>query len=93
MEVATKKELIQKMEKMTNGLKLVLKLGETFGAGTVIIELNPTYPQKGQKKYLMRWAKTETEARSADPLLTSDKAKSIAGWAADRSAEWLAPAV
>jgi len=89
MATVDKKEIIQKMEELKNGITLGLRLGEVFGAGFVFIELNPAYPQKGQKKYLMRWGKGETETRAQIPFMATDKAKNIAGWIADRAAQWL----
>lgn len=89
METVSKKEIIQKMEEMKNGVVLGLRLGEVFGAGFVFIELNPSYPQKGQKKYLMRWGKRESETKTQAPFMVTDKAKNIAGWVSDRAAQWL----
>ncbi|RJR48559.1 MAG: hypothetical protein C4576_08015 [Desulfobacteraceae bacterium] len=89
METVSKKEIIQKMEALKNGSVLGLRLGEVFGAGFVFIELNPSYPQKGQKKYLMRWGKGEAETKAQHPFMTTDKPKHIAGWVSDRAALWL----
>jgi hypothetical protein len=89
MENVTKKEIILKMEELKNGVALGLKLGEVFGGGFVFIELNPAYPEKGQKKYLMRWGKGETETKVQPPFMVTDKAKNIAGWVSDRAARWL----
>jgi len=89
MENVTKKEIMQRMEELKNGAALGLKLGEVFGGGYVFIELNPAYPEKGHKKYLMRWGKGEAETKVLSPFLVTDKAKSIAGWVSDRAARWL----
>ena len=89
MENETKKEIIQRMEELKDGVALGLKLGEVFGGGFVFIELNPAYPDKGQKKYLMRWGKGEAETKVLPPFMVTDKAKSIAGWVSDRAAQWL----
>jgi hypothetical protein len=89
MATVDKKEIIQKMEELKTGVTLGLRLGEVFGAGFVFIELNPACPQKGQKKYLMRWGKSEAETKSQSPFMTTDKPKNIAGWVADRAAQWL----
>ena len=89
MAIAGKKEIIQKMESMTNGVTLAFRLGTVFGAGLALVELNPAYPQKKQKKYLMRWGKELEDTRKQAPLLSTDKAKSIAGWISDRSGEWV----
>ena len=89
MATVEKKEIIQKMEGLKNGIALGLRLGEVFGGGFVFIELNPAFPQKGQKKYIMRWGKGETETKTQAPFMFTDKAKNIAGWVADRAAQWL----
>lgn len=89
METVSKKEIIQKMEALKNGSVLGLRLGEVFGGGFVFIELNPSYPQKGQKKYLMRWGKGEAETKTQSPFMVTDKPKNIAGWVSDRAALWL----
>jgi hypothetical protein len=89
MPDATKKEIIEKMEAMGNGASLAFRLGTVFGAGLALVELNPAYPQKGQKKYLMRWGKEVEDTRKQASLLSSDKAKVIAGWISDRAAQWI----
>jgi hypothetical protein len=89
MATVSKKEIIQRMEALKEGALLSLRLGETYGGGAVIIELNPS-KEKGQKKYLMWWGDNETKARSKDPFMSSDKAKTIADWPATRMAEWIA---
>ena len=88
MSDVSKKEIIQKMEELKDGSRLSLRLSPTFGAGAVIIELNPSHAEKGQKKYLMWWGNDEVQARAKDPFMSSDKAKTIASWTADRSAQW-----
>jgi hypothetical protein len=89
MSDVSKKEIIQKMEELKDGSRLSLRLSPTFGAGAVIIELNPSHAEKGQKKYLMWWGNDEVQARAKDPFMSSDKAKTIASWTADRSAQWV----
>jgi len=86
---ANKKEIITKMEAMQNGNALIFRLGAVFGAGMAVVELNQAYPQKGQKKFLMRWGKEMEDTKKQVPLLSTDKAKSIAGWISDRAAEWV----
>lgn len=90
MATVSRKEIIQKMEELKDGASLGLRLGEVFGGGFVFIELNPAHPQKGQKKYFMRWGKGESETRAQTPFMATDKAKNIAGWVSDRAAQWLA---
>lgn len=80
---------MQKVEQMSDGAQLIFRLDEVFGGGIAIIELNPSYPQKGQKKYLLRWGKSIEETKGLAPLINSDKAKSVAGWVADRFGQWI----
>ena len=87
--MVNKKEILEKVEQLKDGNRLLLRLGPTFGSGVAIVEANPAYPQKGQKKYLMRWAQDEATAKGVTPLISTDKAKQIAGWLADRGPEWI----
>jgi len=89
MASVSKKEIIQKMEELKDGSRLRFRLGATFGGGVVLIELNPSHNQSGQKKFLMWWGDDEMKARAKDPFMTSDKAKHIAAWPADRDPQWL----
>lgn len=88
MAAPSKKEIIQKIEQMSDGAQLIFTLNETFGGGVAIIELNPSYPEKGQKKYLLRWGKSIEDTKAQAPLINSDKAKNVAGWVADRFGQW-----
>ena len=90
MADVSRDEIIQKIEALNDGVRLSLRLSPTFGAGAVIIELNPSHAEKGQKKYLMWWGQDEVKAKAKSPFMSSDKAKSIASWAADSSAQWAA---
>ena len=84
-----KKVITEGMENLKPGECLKFKLSPTFGGRTVILEINPAYPQKGEKKFVLRWADNEAQAKAAAPFMTSDKAKKLAEWVADRSPEWL----
>jgi hypothetical protein len=59
MADVSRDEIIQKMGVLNDGARLSLRLSPTFGAGAVIIELNPSHAEKGQKKYLMWWGQTK----------------------------------
>jgi hypothetical protein len=64
-------------------------MSPTFGSDIVILELNPAWPQKGEKKFLLWLGKDESLARRDKPFIQSDKAKKVAGWASERWAQWL----
>ena len=85
----SKKVITEGMENLKLGECLKLKLSPTFGGRTVILEINPAFSQKGEKKFVLRWADNEVQAKAAAPFMTSDKAKKLAEWVADRAPEWL----
>ena len=85
MPFLTKNDLIRMMGQLTGEQKLVFKLQETFGGGAAVLELNSLYPQKKQKKFLLRTGKNVESAKNAKPLWASDKAKDLAGWVSDRA--------
>lgn len=85
----SKKVILDGMENLKPGECLKFKLSPTFGGRTVILEINPAFPQKGKKKFVLRWADNEALARAAAPFISSDKAKKLAERVADRSPEWL----
>jgi hypothetical protein len=85
----SKKVITEEIENLKPGECLKFKLSATFGGRTVIIEINSAYPQKGEKKFVLRWADNEAQARAAAPFIASDKAKKLAEWVADRAPEWL----
>jgi len=89
MNPVSRDEILKKMENLQPGEKLKLRTSPTFGEMTVIFELNPAWPQKGQKKYLMWVGKSESAARKDKPFNQSDKAKKLAGWVAERWPQWL----
>ena len=84
-----KDEIIGRLEKLQLGETLKFRLSPTFGESIVILELNPAYPKKGEKRYLLWVGKTEENARKDKPFYTSDKAKKIAGWVSERWPQWL----
>ena len=87
MELVTKNDIIQMMEQLTGEQKLGFKLHESFGGGAAVLELNPLYPQKKQKKFILRTGKDVEVAKKAKPFWSSDKAKDLAAWVADRAIE------
>ena len=89
MVPTSKKEIMERMEDLKPGECLRFRLSETFGERFIILELNPLYPQKGQKKYVLLNGKDEANARSQAPFYASDKAKKLAEWVADRAATYI----
>jgi hypothetical protein len=85
MPDVSKEEIVRRMETLNKGARLSLQLSATFGGGAVIIELNPSHGEKGQKKYLMWWGPDEVRAKAKSPFMSSDKAKSLASWVGDRA--------
>jgi len=89
MANAIKDEILQKMEGLDDGVGLRLRLSPSFGADIVIIQLNPSHKEKGQKKYSMWCGKDEVEAKAKSPFLSSNKAKTIAAWVSERAPQWV----
>jgi len=87
MPFLSKKDVIEMLEQLAGEQKLVFKLHDTFGGGAAVLELNPLYPQKKQKKFHLRVGKDVEQAKKANPLWSSDKAKDLAGWVSDRAIE------
>ncbi len=86
MKVSTE-EIIKQMEEFQNGQNLTFSFPAVFGGGKAIIALNPQYPAKGEKKYVLKLGKDEVLAEKASPILTSDKPKHIAKWITERFGE------
>jgi len=91
MDPISRDEITKRLEALKSGEKLRLRTSPTFGDMTIILELNPAWPNKHQKKFLLWVGKTEEIARKSKPFNQSDKAKKLAGWAADRWPQWLPP--
>jgi hypothetical protein len=82
------KEIGVQIEQLKDSQSLRFKLHETFGAGIAIIELNSKYPAKKEKKYWLKWGKSEEIVRGlAEPFWATDKSKDLAKWVADRYGE------
>jgi hypothetical protein len=73
------KEIVQKMEQLTDGQTLKFKIPQTFGGGFAVIELN----QNKGKKYLLKLGNDE----KVSPYFDSDKPKDLAKWVAERMGE------
>jgi hypothetical protein len=89
MKPVSKIEIIERMEKLQPGERLTFQLTPTFSSQIVILELNPAFPGKKEQKYLLRVGKTEERARADKPYNSSDKAKKLAEWVAERWPQWV----
>ena len=89
MNPISRDEITKRLEALKPGETLKMRTSPTFGEMTVVFELNPAWPNKHQKKFLLWVGKTEAAARKEKPFNQSDKAKKLAGWAADRWPQWL----
>jgi hypothetical protein len=85
MMTFNKKEINEMVESLKDGEKLVFQLHETFGGGFSMIELNPNYPGKKQKKYTIRLGKDMETAQKTRPFWSSDKLKDVSSWISDRA--------
>ena len=88
MKVSTE-EIIKQMEQFQNGQNLTFSFPPVFGGGRAIIGLNPKYPAKGEKKYVLKLGKDEVLAEKASPILISDKPKHLAKWITERFGEMM----
>lgn len=89
MNPISRDEILKRLEALQPGEKVKMRTSPTFGEMTVIFELNPSWPKKGQKKYLLWVGKTEEAALKDKPFNQSDKPKKLAGWAAERWPQWV----
>ncbi len=86
MKISTE-EIIKQVEQFQNGQHLMFRFPPVFGGGIAIIGMNPQFPAKGEKKYMLRLGKDEALAEQASPILTSDKPKPLAKWISERFGE------
>ena len=91
--IFTKEEIQQKIEGLSEpGISIFFYLagspatGGPLGRGAAVVELNPNYPGKKQKKYILSTVNVEgmeLEGKG-QKFLESDKAKDIARWISER---------
>ena len=86
MKVNTE-EIVKQMEQFQNGQHLTFRFPPVFGSGIAIIGVNPQFPAKGEKKYVLKLGKDEVLAEKASPIFTSDKPKHLAKWVTERFGE------
>ncbi len=84
---ASTEEIIKQVEQFQNGQHLTFRFPPVFGGGIASIGVNPQFPAKGEKKYVLRLGKDQGLAEKASPILTSDKPKPLAKWITERFGE------
>jgi len=91
--IFTKEEIQKKIEGLSEpGSSVFFYLtgspssGGPLGRGAALVELNPNYPGKKQKKYILSTANVEgmEPVGKGQKFLESDKAKDIARWISER---------
>ena len=80
-------EITEQMEQFKEGQILKFSIPEIFGGGVAVVGLNPNYPGKGEKKYLLKVGDNEKLAEEGKPYWSSDKAGAVAKWVADRQGD------
>ena len=85
--LSPREALIKKIEELTPGQAVSYTLPETYGSGLAVITLNPDYPGKGRKKYIMLREGLVNGKPSGQrkTLFESDKSKELASWIMDRA--------
>ena len=89
MKPVSTEEIVKRLENIKPGEKLKLRTSPTFGEYTAILEQNPAWPKKGEKRYQLWVGKNESAARVGKPFFQSDKAKKVASWPGERWCQWL----
>lgn len=91
--IYTEKEILQQIEAMTEpGSKVHVYLcaspasGGPLERGAGVVELNPKYPEKGQKKYILSCVSMEGMELTSKSfrMLDSDSPKDVARWIHER---------
>ena len=81
----TGKELIKQVEELSSpDQKIEYVLHKDYGGDTAVIQLNPKFGEKKQKKYLLGWKRPGADNSKLTHLMASDKAKDVANWVSDR---------
>jgi hypothetical protein len=87
--IFTEAEILQKIEGLSEPGSTIFfytargpKYGGPLGMGAAVIELNASYPEKGQKKYIIYTADVvdNNPLGKGEKLFDSDKAKEVASW-------------
>jgi len=91
--ILTKEEILQKVEALKEpGETVFFYLGASpakggpLGQGAAVVELNPNYPGKKQKKYILYTANVDgmQPVGKGNRLFDSNKSKDIANWIKER---------
>ena len=93
IKILTREEILRKIEALTEpGSTVFFYLsqgplpGGPLGRGAAVIELNPAYPGKKQKKYIIYGAAVEgmQPQGKGGKIFDTDKAPDIAKWVKER---------
>lgn len=88
-----KEVLVNTFEQMKTGQVLFFKCSETWGDDFVSIELNPRYPDKGEKKFLM-CNEANVKGMPSEikkPMFSVEKPLELANWIIEREVRLFAP--
>ena len=85
-KLSPKDIIVSKIEQLGSGESVSYQLGEVYGNGLAVVELNPQYPEKG-KRYFLSLEKIvdgKPEGKRGH-LWDSNKPKELASWILERS--------
>lgn len=95
-QLLNKQDMQKRVENMVNEKPEVFFMGRSpskggpNGAGATIVELDPEYPQKGHKKYVLSFTDIEDDKPTGKKTLwfRTDKVKDIVDNIFDRQEPW-----
>ena len=78
--------LVSRLEQLSLGQSLVYRLAKVYGGDLVIVDLNPRYPNKGQRKYRMSTERLVDGKPCGQTILWYfEKPKNLAKWILERN--------
>jgi len=93
VQILTRKEIEERISQLSEPGSIVFfylsgspASGGPLGQGAAVIELNPDYPGKNQKKYTLYVDHVDglQPVGKRQKMITSDKARELASWVKDR---------
>jgi hypothetical protein len=81
------KEIAAQMERFNDSQTMAFRIPEIFGGGFAVVALNPLYPAKEEKKFILKVGKDKAATEQSQPYWTADKPKDLAKWIGDRLGE------